>query len=548
MPDWGDRLKAGQTIIPAPIYPEEATRALEIFKELRIPDLAGKPKFGDVSEQWVFDFVAAIFGAYDSKTGQQKINEFMLLVSKKNTKSTLAAGVMLTALILCWREEEEHLIIAPTKEIADASYKPAAAMIRADEELSAIFHVQEHIRTITHRIDRNSLKVVAADTDTVAGKKAGRILIDELWVFGSRAKADGMIMEATGGLVSRPEGFIIYLTTQADEAPAGVFKERLDYARDVRDGNVIDSKFLPVLYEFPKDMLESKAYLLPENFHITNPNLGRSVSKEWIEDKLKQQMNGNDGSYQKFIAKHLNVEIGLNLRNDRWAGADFWEQCAGSVSLDELVARSEVVVVGIDGGGLDDLLGFCAAGREAETGKWLYFHHAWAHEIVLERRKDISDRLQDFVKDGKLTIVKQPGDDVIHLCQMVATIGELLPEKHAVGVDAAGIGSIVEELTSEEFGISMDQIIAIGQGWKLNGAIKTLERKLAGGQIEHDGSAMMNWCVGNARVVPVGNAIRIDKQVSGSAKIDPLMAALNATQLLMLNPESSKKKYQMFFL
>ena len=105
-PDWADRMKRGDRIIPPPIYPEEADRALSIFRELRITDLPGKPTFGEVSEPWVFDFVAAVFGAYDGETGRQLIREFGMLISKKNSKSTLAAGIMLTALILCWREDE----------------------------------------------------------------------------------------------------------------------------------------------------------------------------------------------------------------------------------------------------------------------------------------------------------------------------------------------------------------------------------------------------------------------------------------------------------
>ena len=382
--EWADKLKRRESIIPAPIFADEAERALAIFKELRVPDLPGKPTFGECCDKWVFDFVAAIFGAYNRETGDQLIREFFLLISKKNTKSTIAAGIMLTSVIMCWREEEEHLILAPTKEVADNSFKPAAAMVRADPRLLGLFQVQDHYRTITHLVSKASLKVVAADTDTVSGKKSGRVLVDELWVFGKRSNADAMLLEATGGQVSRNEGWIIYLTTQSDEPPAGVFKSKLDYARKVRDGSVEDAKFLPVLYEYPADMLESKAYLKPENFYITNPNIGRSVNADWISHQLVR-VKDDDGVYQQFIAKHLNIQIGANLRADRWAGADFWERTGIALTLDDLVERCEVLDVGIDGGGLDDLLGLAVAGREP-SGKWLIWTHAWAHPSVLERR------------------------------------------------------------------------------------------------------------------------------------------------------------------
>ena len=536
-PDWAQRLVERRSIIPPPIFPDEAERALAIFKELRVTDLPGKPTFGECSEQWVFDFVSAIFGGYEAETGRQMIREYYLLISKKNTKSTIAAGIMLTALILCWREEEEHLILAPTKEVADNSFKPAAGMIRADEELSELFHIQDHIRTITHRATKASLKVVAADTDTVSGKKSGRVLVDEHWLFGSKANAEGMFMEATGGQVSREEGWIIYLTTQSDDQPAGVFKDKLDYFRDVRDGKIVDKKSLGVLYEFPPEMLESKAYLKPANFYITNPNIGRSVSAEWLEDQLRKNQAKQDGAFQTFLAKHLNVQIGLNLRAGRWAGADFWEAAGKRFTLDEFLDRVEVVDVGIDGGGLDDLLGLALAGREKGGQRWLSWCRAWAHPSVLQRRKEEAPRFHDFACDGDLVLVQSIGEDVEQVADIVERVHAMgLLDK--VGVDVAGIGAIVEAI--EGRGIARDDyIVGVSQGWRLAGAIKTTERRVAGGGLVHDASPLMTWCVGNAKVEPRANSLLITKQASGTAKIDPLMALFNAVTLLSLNPEGA---------
>jgi len=545
-PDWAERLLNKQSIIPPPIYPDIANVGLEIFKKLRVSDLPGKPTFGECSDQFVFDFVRAIFGGYDIESGNQMIREYGLLISKKNTKSTIAAGIMLTALILCWREDEEHLILAPTKEVADNSFKPAASMIRADEELSDIFHVQDHTRTITHRVNRNSLKVVAADTDTVSGKKSGRILVDELWIFGKRAKAESMFMEALGGQVSRNEGWVIFLTTQSDEPPTGIFKQKLDYWRDVRDGKIDDKKTLGILYEFPEALIESKAYENPDNFYITNPNIGRSVSREWLESEFRKYKNKTDGTYQQFLAKHLNIEIGLNLRNDRWPGADYWESREdATLTFDAVLARSEVICVGIDGGGLDDLLRLSIIGRCRQTRLWLAWSHGWATRKAIERRKSEESRLNDFVANGDFTIIDNVGEDFEQISQLVMEIfNRGLLDK--VGMDPAGVGMLLDAMV--EAGIPQDSIIGISQGWRLGGAIKTAERKLAEGAMIHAKQPLMNWCVSNAKVVTSSNATLITKQASGVGKIDPLMALFDAVSLMALNPGPTKKDYSVYFL
>lgn len=287
-----------------------------------------------------------------------------------------------------------------------------------------------------------------------------------------------------------------------------------------------DGKTLGILYEFPPDMVENDGFRNPDNFYITNPNMGRSVSKEWLDDEYLKRSQEDEGSLRKFLAKHLNVEIGMNLRNDRWAGAEFWEvQADPSVTFKQILARCEVITVGIDGGGLDDLLGLSIAGRDSKTRDWLTWSHAWCHVKALERRKSEESKLRDFEKQGDLTIVKKVGDDADEVAMYVSQIYEAgLLDK--VGMDPAGIGVLLDTLI--DAGIPQDSVVGVSQGWKLGGACKTTERKLAEGALRHAPQPLMNWCVGNAKVVISGNAPLVTKGASGIGKIDPLMALFNA--------------------
>ncbi|HCQ9596129.1 TPA: terminase large subunit [Acinetobacter baumannii] len=534
-PDWEERIVAKKSLMPcAPLFPQVADVAERIFKELILVDVMDSPKMGDVTLEWVIEFVRAIFGAYDPKAKRRLIREFFLLISKKNTKSTIAAGIMLTALILNDRQSAELIILAPTKEVADNSFNPIRDFIRADEELSERFNVSEHTKTVTHLGTGATLKVIAAESNAAAGKKASIILIDEVWLFGKRANAESMFREAKGGLASRPEGCVIYLSTMSDEVPCGVFKQLLDYARDVRDGIKEDKSFLPLIYEFPKHLVEAGEHLKPENFYITNPNLGASVDLEYLISEFNKVKDAGEESLRDFLAKHLNIEIGMNLRANRWAGAEFWNQQKHVFGLDQLIEQSDVITFGIDGGGLDDLLGAAALGRLKKDPRiWWLWNHAWANKVALERRKENIPKYQDFEKEGSLTVVEKVGEDIDQLALIAKQVYES-GKLDKIGLDPQGLGGLLDGLLG--VGIPQEQLVGVPQGHRLMGYIMTAERKLAEGNLWHAGQQLMTWCAGNARVVMIGNGMRITKQESGVGKIDPLIATFNAVALMTMNP------------
>jgi phage terminase large subunit-like protein len=275
---------------------------------------------------------------------------------------------------------------------------------------------------------------------------------------------------------------------------------------------------------------------LPENFYSPNPNLGASVDENFLVDQAAKAERAGKSSVLLFEAKHLNMEAGMALRSDGWAGAEIWDRgLEPGLTLDVLLDRSEIVTVGIDGGGLDDLLGIGVIGRERGTKRWL----AWAHALIspegLERRKGNAEAYADFQADGDLTLIDQLPDDITFVVDVVKRIRDrgLLAQ---VGVDAAGIGAIVDALAEINITQDAEKLGAVRQGIALMGAIKTIERKLADRSFCHSGSRLMAWCVSNARVVPTPTAMRIARDEAGYGKVDPLMALFNSASLMSMNP------------
>ena len=539
-PDWRERLRAGRSLVPDLQLPDPqaGNRAVAVFNKLRLADVPGTPTMGEAGGEWFRDIVRALFGAVDPVTKARLIRELFLLVPKKNSKTTNGALLMLTALLLNQRPKAPFLLTAPVQKTAEEAFSAIAGAIALDPVLDRKLHVRDHLKQVVHRETGARLEVMTFDPAIITGRKVVGALIDELHVLGKMARAAKAMVQLRGGMVPYPEAFLATITTQSDEPPEGVFAEDLERARAVRDGKR-ESAVLPVLYEFPMEdqTAPEKPWRDPKNWPLVTPNAGRSIEISRLVTEAADEEAKGEAAFRIWASQHLNIQIGMALHAAAWAGAEFWPATADTrLSLDSLLELCEVIDVGIDGGGLDDLLGLYVIGREAETGDWLGWGRGLAHPVVLERRKEIAPKLRDFERDGDLVLVGRIGEDVEQVADIVARI-EASGLLDKVGVDPAGLGGILDALA--DAGVPTEKVVGISQGWKLTGAIKTAERRLAEGAMRHADQPLMTWCAGNAKVEPRGNAIVITKATAGTAKIDPLMAMFNAVSLMSLNPEAA---------
>ena len=562
-PDWERRLRGGRSLVPELPFLDvvAADRALEVFKALRLHDVPGNPAQGDAGSEWFWPIVRAIAGSVVD--GERMIREQFTLVPKKNSKTTDSALLMLSASLLCYRPRAEFIFVGPTQEIADLGFQSALGAVLLDENLKKRIRIQEHLKRLTVRKTGVKLQIKTFGPKILTGSKpSGGVLMDEVHLLGDMASAESTLLQLRGGMQPYPEAFLMMISTQSERAPAGIFRKELIRARKTRDG-LLKGRLLPVLYEFAEEMLRSGAWKDPRVWHWLNPMLGRSLTLKGLIEAYEEAEREGEGEFKRWCSQHLNVEIGVGLGSDHWVGARFWERNADETlrSLDELLERCEVAVIGLDGGGLDDLFGVAVVGRERETRRWLTWHKAFAHREtlsagadeaneaksagVLDRRKAIAARLMDFEKEGTLEWYEKPGDELEKVIAIVLKVRDagLLPAEHAIGVDRAGITEVVDALVKLGFTVESEEasgaVVGIRQGWELINTIKTTERRLANETLLHAGTSLMDWCVGNAKVVPSGNAYLITKQAAGVAKIDPLMAMFNANALMAKNPVAS---------
>lgn len=549
-PDWADRLAAGLPPIPdLPLDVRAAGKAVGIFDNLRLPDVPGHPLFADACGDWFRALVRAAFGSIEPGTGARLVGEIFCLVPKKNSKTTYSAGLGITALLLNKVPNAELLLIGPTKKQAETLFGQVAGIIRADTPdpetgrayLQDRFHVIEAEQQVRDRLTGATLTVKAFDMSVLTGNIPLIVIVDELHLMGGIAYARRVLAQIRGGMITRNDGLLLFITTQSDEPPRGVFKKELAYARGVRDGRITGGNMLAMLYEFPEALQSNpdRPWLDPKLWPLVTPNAGRSITIPRMLQLYRKAVEDGPDEVMIWASQHLNIQVGMGKHDGGWVGADLWPGAGAPLSLDQFLDLVEVVTAGIDGGGLDDLLGLALIGRRRDGGGWLVWVRGWAHPNVLKLRKDIAAQLEDYAAEGDLVICETPTADLEGVVDILARVHGLglFPRAHGIGLDPWGVAALVDALAGA--GMEGDLLSAIPQGARLTPAVFGMERKLNDGTLRHCAQPFADWCIGNAMIEQRGNAVMITKAVSGKAKIDPVIAILNAFTLMSRNPEAT---------
>jgi phage terminase large subunit-like protein len=527
-PDWAARLQKRKMPISThrlPMHTAQAKRISAIFGNLTMPDLDNTPQISDLSETtwWMDEVGRALFGG-------DTVREAFVMVPKKQSKTSSGSLLYLAAYLANTVPQLTFTVLAPTVSIAQFSFDQIVGAIISEPELMARTHIKRNEKRIEHLQTRAVLQVKSASLESLTGLK-GSVFVDELHLWGAMRDGQKLRSQLRGALAVNKAARALYITTQSDDVPAGVFRNMLTYARHVRDGVITDPAFLPVLFEpwegcDPWEDEKVWPMLLPSYPHIADRSFYTSM--------VAESNSSGQSAIVKDKSQYFNIEIGAGEGGNGWVVAQNYSKLVNNlVTLDRLIAVSERIAVGIDMGGAGDLTAIVVIG-ETRGGGWQVWTRAYLTDHGWTENVKNASRFEDFESQGDLVTV-QPGEDAAHivdLCVEIRASGKLA----GIGIDPAAASDLADALEAAGFEMERD-MHGIGQSaFRLAPAVRTVERRAEQRKLVFADQPMMAWTLGNVIVTQKGNAPCIDKQ-NALDKIDPVAALLDAAMILVTQKE-----------
>lgn len=520
-----------KTAKPGMWFDEEAAdKAVEFFGTCLTHiegELSGCPF---TLQPWQQAVIGCMFGwkRKHHRTGRtiRRYREVLLFIPRKNGKTPLAAGIANMVMFCDQEQGAQGYLFAGAKEQAALAFRQMKGQINNEPELSSRCTIYGKDAGTQKRIVYHEtggfIVVQSADDETQHGGNTHLALVDELHVQKTRDLID--TIRTSLASENRVQPLIVMITTSDFDRPS-ICNEVHDYASKVRDGVIDDAAFLPVIYEATnKDDWKS-----PKTWRKANPNLGVSVSEEYLERECKRAQE--EPTYENtFKRLHLNIRTQTDVR---WLQLDAWDKCAGVVDEASLIGRQGF-------GALDlstklDITSFVMVFPPNEADKlWRVLARFWIPEegAVQRERKD----RVPYVTWAKQGLIEMTSGNVVDYEAIKAKViddGQRF-NLQEIAYDPWNATQIALQLTDS--GATM---VEFGQGFKsMSEPAKELEKLVVSGMLAHGGNPVLRWMASNAaaEIDPAGN-IKPSKKKS-TERIDGIVSLTMAIGRAMLNRES----------
>lgn len=474
---------------------------------------AGKPF---ILSPWQRAIIKSIFG-WKRPDGTRRYREVFIYVPRKNGKSFLIAAIILCCLFMDKEPGAELYSAAADSGQASIVFKMVKSMVLKEPRLKKRLQI---FRNSIVRPDSESVyQVVSSDANTKHGFSAHVAVVDELHALPNGDLPD--VLETSMGARSQP--LMLYITTADFDRPSAC-NDKHDYASSVRDGLIEAPDFLPVIYEAkPED-----DWTDPEVWRKANPNLGVSVTEEYLSGKCQKAKN-SPAFRNTFLRLYLNVRTTNDVAFIRM---EKWDKCSQSFPILPLIGRP--CFGGLDLSTTTDITALALLFPPATPGELLkVLMHFWVPEETAAIR----------AKEDRVPYPQWIDENFIHGCpgrtvdydQVRRDINRLgtLYNIRQIGTDRWNATQLIKQIEGDGF-----EIFPFGQGFKsMNAPTKELEKLILEGKFQYYTNKVLRWMAANLTTEEDAAGSYKPSKKKSTEKIDGMVALIEALGVYLDNPD-----------
>jgi phage terminase large subunit-like protein len=464
---------------------------------------------------WQSFFVYCLLG-WKKSDGSRRFRYSYLKVSRKNGKTTLAAGLCLYALVADGENAAEVYTSATTRAQASICFDDTKEMVKADPNLKQFIEVWTNALTVPS--NASSMKAVSSEAGNLDGLNPHVALIDEYHAH----KNDEVFNVMKSGMGSRTQPLHLTITTAGFNKTSPCFQYEKT-CKEILQGIKEDDSQFALIYELDEedDYLDEKVWIK------ANPSLGATPSVEFLRQEVIQAKN-NPSQLVNLLTKNFNQWTDAS---STWVEDSKWQECIIPDHIDMDYLSELKCVAALDLASTRDVTAFTKVWiDERESRYYTKTRYFLPKDSMMSRVKKDGIRYDVWAEAGWIELTEGNVTDYRHIKQIIMDDYQAF-QIEAVAFDRWNSSQLVIELTEE--GLTMEPY---GQGFaSMSTPSKEFETLIYKKELLHDDNPVTRWMLGNVELNrdPAGN-IKPDKAKSAE-KIDGIVSTIMALGLIITN-------------
>lgn len=456
----------------------------------------------------------AVFGFVDKNTGYRKYKEVVVVVGRKNGKTTWIAGEGGYMQIADGEGGPQIRNLATKLDQAKILFNAFDKMRIQSPDLSKLLKKKNNC--IESEFNFGTFAPLASDSGSLDGLNVHLGIVDELHALKDRNLYD--VVKQSQSARKQP---LMWSISTSGFVRENIFDDLYSYAEDVLSGNIEDEQFLAFIYELD----DREEWLKEECWPKANPSLGYTKSVEYLRQQVQRAKN--EPNYKNTV-----LTKDFNIRENSVSSWLSVEDVLNPATYNIEEFRGHYGVGGVDLSSRGDLT--CAKiliQCKDDPNTYEFAMYFLPRDVIPRKIKEDKIPYDVWAENGWLTLCD--GDQVKY--EDVTKWFEMMEKDYRIHTIWYGYDRALTDYWQtdmEQHGFTGGFPVAQG-AYTLSTPMKDVGADIIAHRYIYNNNPMTRWCFCNTAVVKDSNDNWRPDKKNSRQRIDGTLATLNAKTIML---------------